>query len=166
MGIGGFKIYGSWFLMGVWSQGWLPVAAVISYYVQTVLLVSPLAFGSSPIISPASIDNFYSQVSSTIYTGSTLMSATPIITLSLLTGSVYTMTSLAGRATGTGRDYMDTSHNDGNATNLTKRTLHARRSRRRDCHSRTQTRYGGQRCDVCDESWRTCASCRRFQHRR
>ena len=119
MGIGGFKIYGSWFLMGIWSQGWLPVAAVISYYVQTSFWSRLLAFASSQIISPASIDNFYTQVSSTIYTGSTLISATPIITLSLLTGSVYTMTSLAGRSTGTGRDYMDTSHNDGDASNLT-----------------------------------------------
>ncbi|CAN7776456.1 conjugal transfer protein TraG N-terminal domain-containing protein [Caballeronia sp. LjRoot31] len=119
MGIGGFKIYGSWFMMGVWSQGWLPVAAVISYYVQTSFWSRLLAFASSPIISPASIDTFYTQVSSTIYTGSSLMSATPIITLTLLTGSVYAFTNLAGRATGTGRDYMDTSHNDGNASDLT-----------------------------------------------
>ena len=119
MGIGGFKIYGSWFMMGVWSQGWLPVAAVISYYVQTSFWSRLLAFASSSIISPASIDTFYTQVSSTIYTGSSLMSATPIITLTLLTGSVYAFTNLAGRATGTGRDYMDTSHNDGNASDLT-----------------------------------------------
>lgn len=118
MGVGGFKIYAAWFLMGIWSQGWLPVATVLSYYVQTSFWSRLLAFASSPTMSPASIDNFYTQVSSTIYAGSTMIGATPIITLSLLTGSVYTLTSLAGRATGTGRDYMDTDRNDGNAYNL------------------------------------------------
>lgn len=118
MGVSGFKIYAAWFLMGIWSQGWLPVATVLSYYVQTSFWSRLLAFASSPTMSPASIDNFYTQVSSTIYAGSTMIGATPIITLSLLTGSVYTLTSLAGRATGTGRDYMDTDRNDGNAYNL------------------------------------------------
>jgi conjugal transfer mating pair stabilization protein TraG len=119
MGLGGYKIYGAWFLMGVWSQSWLPVAAVLSYYVQTTFWNRLLAFASSSTMSPASIDNFYTQVSSTIYTGSTMIAATPIITLSLLTGSVYTMSMLAGKATGTGRDYMDTDRAAGDAYDLT-----------------------------------------------
>ncbi len=119
MGWGGFKIYGSWLIMGIWSQSWLPIAAVLSYYIQITFWDRLLAFASSSTMSPASIDNFYTQVSSTIYTGSTMIAATPIITLSLLTGSVYTMSMLAGKATGTGRDYMDTDRAAGDAYDLT-----------------------------------------------
>jgi len=119
MGLGGYKIYGAWFMMGVWSQSWLPVAAVLSYYIQITFWNRLTAFASSSTMSPASIDNFYSQVSNAIYTGSTMIAATPIITLSLLTGSVYTMSMLAGKATGTGRDYMDTDRAAGDAYDLT-----------------------------------------------
>lgn len=119
MGWGGFKIYGSWLIMGIWSQSWLPIAAVLSYYIQITFWDRLLAFASSSTMSPASIDNLYTQVSSTIYTGSTMIAATPIITLSLLTGSVYTMSMLAGKATGTGRDYMDTDRAAGDAYDLT-----------------------------------------------
>ncbi|NEX63408.1 conjugal transfer protein TraG N-terminal domain-containing protein [Noviherbaspirillum galbum] len=107
MGLAGFKVYGSWLLFGVWSQSWLPIAALVSYYVESDFWRRLQDLKLSGQMALPYIDQFYDQATTVLYTGSTLMSAVPIITLSLISGSMYAMTNLAGKSTGTDRDYVD-----------------------------------------------------------
>jgi len=130
MGTNGIKIYGSWLLFGLWSQSWLPLATLVSYYTEYSFWQRLTDLGNTSQLAPVNISRFFDQVSSVIYTGSVMMSSVPIITLSLLSGSVVAMSSLAGKATGTDRDYGDSgqfggteSGRDANVTGLTKATL-------------------------------------------
>jgi conjugal transfer mating pair stabilization protein TraG len=106
MGVAGFKIYGSWLLFGVWSQSWLPIASLISYYVESNFWRRMEDLRHAGKLSIVGMDTLFDQLASVLYTGSTMMSAVPIITLSLISGSMVAMSSLAGKATGTDRDYV------------------------------------------------------------
>jgi conjugal transfer mating pair stabilization protein TraG len=106
MGLAGFKIYGSWLLFGVWSQSWLPIAALISYYVESNFWRRMEDLRSAGKLSLIGMETLFDQLANVLYTGSTMMSAVPIITLSLISGSMVAMSSLAGKATGTDRDYV------------------------------------------------------------
>jgi conjugal transfer mating pair stabilization protein TraG len=105
MGLAGFKIYGSWLLFGVWSQSWLPIASLISYYVESNFWRRLEDLRSAGKLSILGVEPLFDQLANVLYTGSTMMSAVPIITLSLISGSMVAMSSLAGKATGTDRDY-------------------------------------------------------------
>jgi hypothetical protein len=103
MGMAGFRVYGSWLLFGVWSQSWLPIANLISFYMMSSFWSRLAEFQSAKMFGCQNIEHFYHQVASVIYTGSSMMASVPIITLSLISGSMVAMSSLAGRATGGGR---------------------------------------------------------------
>jgi hypothetical protein len=103
MGMAGVRVYGSWLLFGVWSQSWLPVANLISFYMMSAFWSRLAEFQSANMFGCQNVEHFYHQVASVIYTGASMMASVPIMTLSLISGSMVAMSSLAGRATGGGR---------------------------------------------------------------
>lgn len=107
MGMGGLKIYGSWLLFGTWSQSWLPIASIVSYYTETSFWGRLQDLRLTGQLSLSHMDAFYAEIANVLYTGSTMMSSVPIITFALLSGSAFAMTSLASKGTGTDRDYGD-----------------------------------------------------------
>lgn len=102
----GIKMITGLFVFGVWTQTWMPIAAVINYMIQ---LQTQYAFSAFPA-SGMTMENymqFYSILTMKLGMASTLMSMVPIISFSLLTGSVMALTSLANGMNA--KDYVDES---------------------------------------------------------
>lgn len=112
VGWAGLKLILSWFLFGVWTQSWLPVAAVINFYIQqsvkdaftNKLLVTQAA---GDLFTPAYFQMVYMTLADKLAMASNMLAATPLITLSLLTGSVFSLTSLANKTAGAGGGQFD-----------------------------------------------------------
>ena len=106
-GIHGVKVIGSFLIFGVWTQSWMPVAAVINYYIQ---MQEPSAINSLAQISPAGMGmgvsmSFYDNISLKISLASHLLASTPMITMAIISGSMYSLTQLAKG----GSDHIDQS---------------------------------------------------------
>jgi len=102
--LGGFGIqlavkYGQ---MLLWTQLWMPVLAIINLFLHMAASREMASYS----MDTAGISTFYTLSRSSdilenwIATGGMLAAATPILTLVLVTGSSYAMTSLAGRMQG------------------------------------------------------------------
>lgn len=107
MGASGIKLVASYLVFGLWTQTWMPTAAIISYYAQTSFFSKVSTLRHNGVLSPEHIDRFYQDLASTMATSGTFMAATPMITLSLLTGSIYGLVSLANKAGGNGAAYLN-----------------------------------------------------------
>lgn len=107
-GLGALKIYIGYFLLGFWTQTWMPMAAAISYYAQTSFfsLVTD-AKNQGSLLTPLGVDHFYDQVSNSMATAGSMMAASPLLMLAILSGSIFALTGLANRATGSGGQYID-----------------------------------------------------------
>ena len=102
--LGGFGIqlavkYGQ---MLLWTQLWMPVLAIINLFLHMAASREMASYG----MDTAGIMTFYNLsrasdiMENWIATGGMLAAATPILTLILVSGSSYAMTSLAGRMQG------------------------------------------------------------------
>ncbi|AJY53233.1 conjugal transfer protein TraG N-terminal domain-containing protein [Halomonas sp. KO116] len=102
--LGGFGIqlavkYGQ---MLLWTQLWMPVLAIINLFLHMAASREMASYS----MDTGGISTFYALSRSSdilenwIATGGMLAAATPILTLVLVTGSSYAMTSLAGRMQG------------------------------------------------------------------
>lgn len=106
MGAKGIKLLGSYMMFGIWTQSWLPFATVLNFYIQQKVNTDSARFGAnSPELSAAGYQAFYESVSINLAIASDLMAATPLITLALLSGSIFALTGVANRLSG--RDYYD-----------------------------------------------------------
>lgn len=110
MGAKGIKLLGSYMLFGVWTQSWLPFATIIHFYIQVKTSTDLARFGASrELVTGASYQEFYQQISLSLASASDLLAATPIMTLALLSGSIFALTGVATRMSG--RDHYDESVN-------------------------------------------------------
>lgn len=106
MGAKGIKLLGSYMMFGVWTQSWLPFATVLNFYIQQKVNADSARFGiNSPELTAAGYQAFYESVSINLAIASDLMAATPLITLALISGSIFALTGVANRLSG--RDYYD-----------------------------------------------------------
>jgi hypothetical protein len=106
LGAKGLKLLGSYMMFGIWTQSWLPFATILNFYIQQKVSYDSARFGvNSPELSAAGYQAFYESVSLNLGIASDLMAATPLITLALLSGSVFALTGVANRLSG--RDYYD-----------------------------------------------------------
>jgi len=106
LGAKGLKLLGSYFMFGIWTQSWLPFATILNFYIQQKVAYDSARFGvNSPELTAAGYQAFYESVSLNLGIASDLMAATPLITLALLSGSVFALTGVANRLSG--RDYYD-----------------------------------------------------------
>jgi conjugal transfer mating pair stabilization protein TraG len=107
----GLNVLTKYLIFGVWTQTWLPFAAIINYIiqVQTVDELRRVAVASTDLagkaLTPAVLNPFYEVLSTKLAVASEMLAATPLITLALMTGSVFGLVSMAQRMSG--RDYVN-----------------------------------------------------------
>lgn len=93
------KILPNYMLFGVWTQSWLPVAAIINHFIQRQ--VKDVASVGILDVDGISLRNgvaFYDLLSTKIAMASDLLAATPIVSFALISGSAMGLTHLANRA--------------------------------------------------------------------
>jgi hypothetical protein len=100
----GFKVYGSWILLGVWSGSFLVMVTIIDYWARrTVQVRFTEQFEASTTMNALSLPGLgglYNHVADALTTANQFMTAAPLILLALLTSSIYPMAALAGRLAG------------------------------------------------------------------
>ena len=104
----GMKVVGSYFLFGAWTQSWTPVAAIINYYMQ--MLAGQAAWAAGQTANGLVIQNehmFYEALGMKIALGANMLAATPILTMALLSGSMFALTSTVSAIAG--KDKVDES---------------------------------------------------------
>lgn len=97
----GLKIIGSYFLFGAWTQSWTPVAAIINYYMQ--MLAGQAAWAAGQTAHGLVIQNehmFYEALAMKVALGANMLAATPMLTMALLSGSMFAMTSTVSAIAG------------------------------------------------------------------
>lgn len=99
------KVFGSYILFGIWTQSWMPVAAIINYYIQLQAQQATMVLTSAQALSMVNLHDFEDAISLNIGLGSQMLAATPIITMSIISGSIFAMTKIAGDIGG--RDRFD-----------------------------------------------------------
>jgi conjugal transfer mating pair stabilization protein TraG len=101
----GIKILLAYLLFGIWSQTWLPFAAVINFIIQVMVgdEMSRMLAASPNGLTIAVNAEFYDMISTKLAMASDMLGAVPVISLALLTGSVFGLTAVAQRWSG--RDY-------------------------------------------------------------
>ncbi|WP_321812832.1 conjugal transfer protein TraG N-terminal domain-containing protein [Burkholderia sp. BCC1985] len=107
-GLAAVRIYVMYFLFGLWTQTWMPIAAIISYYTQVSF--NSMIRGSrvsGMMFAPSQIDHLYDNVANMLASSGSMMASAPLISFSVLTGSIFAMTSLATRSSGNGEAYVD-----------------------------------------------------------
>ncbi|QMI49759.1 conjugal transfer protein TraG N-terminal domain-containing protein [Burkholderia sp. MBR-1] len=107
-GLAAVRIYVMYFLFGLWTQTWMPIAAIISYYTQVSF--NSMIRGSrvsGMMFAPSQIDHLYDNVANMLASSGSMMASAPLISFSVLTGSIFAMTSLANRSSGNGEQYVD-----------------------------------------------------------
>ncbi|UTH76819.1 conjugal transfer protein TraG N-terminal domain-containing protein [Chromobacterium sp. IIBBL 290-4] len=105
LGLQGIQLLARYLLFGVWVYSWLPGAAIVNAYVQLSMReqLANLAHGTADpmaLFTPEALRDFHAQVDAMLGMADTLFTATPMITMMLLTGSLYGMAQLAQRAGG------------------------------------------------------------------
>lgn len=103
----GLQILTKYLLFGIWTQTWLPFATVINYIAQMLVEndLAKFARMHPDGFNLATDIEFYNLLSTKLGVTSDLLAATPVISLAILTGSIFSLTSLAQRWTG--KDYAD-----------------------------------------------------------
>ncbi|WP_420213491.1 conjugal transfer protein TraG N-terminal domain-containing protein (plasmid) [Burkholderia aenigmatica] len=101
VGLAAFRIYLTYLLFGMWTQSWMPCAAIISYYIQVSwqnMITGSRMQGA--LFAPSQIDTLYNQTANMLASAGSLMAEAPLIMLIVMTGSMFALTSLANRANG------------------------------------------------------------------
>ena len=115
MGWSGIRVLGSYLLFAAWVNSWLPLNSAIAYYMLQSYnnrmreLIMTISASDNPlqVYSPAVIQSIFDGTQDMLASSSTMMASTPLIMLSLLSGSVYGLVQLAQRANMVGKDYVD-----------------------------------------------------------
>jgi hypothetical protein len=101
-------VVGSYFLFGAWVQSWTPVAAIINYYTQMLAGQAAYAAGlTAPGLTITNEHMFYDALGMKIALGANMLAATPILTMALISGSMFAMTGTVSAITG--KDKVDES---------------------------------------------------------
>ena len=107
VGVRGLKIAGSYLMFGIWTQTWLPVAAMVNFYLQVQVEreVSRAKASGVSMFTPEGMYTFYDMLSTKVAMAGDMMASVPLISLGLMSGSMYAVTSIAQRMGG--KDYYD-----------------------------------------------------------
>jgi conjugal transfer mating pair stabilization protein TraG len=89
------QILGGYIMFAVWTQSWLPTAVVINYIInmQATEALSKIADHG---VNALNVTDFYETVATKIGLASELFAMTPMLTMALLSGSVYGLTQVSG----------------------------------------------------------------------
>ena len=112
MGVAGLKIWGAYLLFAAWINSWLPTAGAISAYMlhnytnqveriaaaaQSDALTSGGAFKIPSLLLPGGLNDFIFSTTNMLASASTLLSMVPMITLAIISGSIYGLVGVAQR---------------------------------------------------------------------
>ncbi|MBN6744937.1 conjugal transfer protein TraG N-terminal domain-containing protein [Acidithiobacillus ferrooxidans] len=133
MGVQGLPMLGKYMIFGAWTESWIPVAQIINDYIQqtTNQLYANIqtAAAATSITTPgggtmtmsatssANIPMILTHAMNALSMADMMMSATPIITLVLLTGSYFALTQLGSKISG--NDVVDKNMSESTPTNGT-----------------------------------------------
>lgn len=93
----GPQIFGAYLLLGLWVVSWLPVAYMVNYYIDLSFRQSVAQLGGSgATFNLSQVYSLYRVSADKISVASDLMGAVPVLTMAVLTGSIYAMTKVAG----------------------------------------------------------------------
>lgn len=102
-GAGALPLYIKYLGFGVWTSSWLPFAAVIQMYIQSNVADKLVAIqNGTGVLTPASLNAQFDVLGTRLALASDLLAATPMVSLALLSGSIYSLSSLAGKWNGQG----------------------------------------------------------------
>lgn len=105
-GAQGLGILVKYMFFGIWCQTWLPFAVVINY-IGEVMVKSEflrLAAAAPDGLNPATVPAFYDALSVKLAVISDMLAAVPLISMALLSGSIYGLTKIASNM---GKDKVD-----------------------------------------------------------
>ncbi|CAM5558695.1 conjugal transfer protein TraG N-terminal domain-containing protein [Eoetvoesiella caeni] len=83
-----------------WIQLWLPILSIINLYISTAAAGEMSVYDDTNMTSMYALSGINDVLQNWIATGGMLAAATPVISLFVVTGSTYAMTSIAGRIGG------------------------------------------------------------------
>lgn len=102
LGAPGISLFSRYLLLAVWIQLWMPVLAVTNLYI-TIAASSDLqriASGGTDPLTIVGLDSVWTETASWLAFGGSMVAATPLLTLILITGSYFALTRLTDRLAG------------------------------------------------------------------
>lgn len=99
IGAFGLGLVGKYFMVLAWIQLWLPCMSICNLYTMTGAR-SAMSTANSQGASFYALDTIFYQVSHWVGVGGMLFGATPMLSLFMITGSMYAFTTLANRLQG------------------------------------------------------------------
>lgn len=112
LGLFGMGLFFKYILLLIWVQMWLPTMAVANMFIMSAATRQMTALGTGYLASQPNMNNANGSLSFYMYdgmigiakdwvaTGAMFQAATPLLSLIIITGSVYALTSLTGRMAG------------------------------------------------------------------
>lgn len=95
------SVFGSYILFGIWAQSWLLVVAPIQSYIQTsVVDEMNRIVATSHGVTMANMMAVYQELSTKLALAGDLMANSQMLSLALLSGSIYAMTGMVGKWSG------------------------------------------------------------------
>lgn len=104
-GAGSIGLYIKYLGFGVWTSSWLPFSAIIQMYIQNNVADKLMSIQAKHpgVLTPATFDATFNDIIGTrLALASDLLAATPMLSLALLSGSIYSLSSLANKWNGQG----------------------------------------------------------------
>lgn len=94
-------VFGSYILFGIWSQSWLIVVAPIQSYVQTSVITDmSKIMATSRGMTMGNASAVYESLSTKLALASDLMANSQMLSLALLSGSIYALTGMVSKWSG------------------------------------------------------------------
>ena len=88
------KMLAGYIMFGAWTQSWMPIAAVINYMIQVQIQEAAAQLGTNGV-TMANWASFYQLLEMKLSVANSLLASTPMLTMALLSGSVYGLTKVA-----------------------------------------------------------------------
>jgi hypothetical protein len=104
------QILGGYIMFAISTQAWLPTAMIINFIInmQTTSAIAQVASGG---VTVENVHEFYNVLATKIGLASELFASVPLISMALLSGSIYGLTQMAGKM-GTQREGLNENNND------------------------------------------------------
>lgn len=102
-GMRAFSIVFTYLMFGIWTQSWMPCAAIISYYTQ--ISYQNMISGSrvsGMMFAPSNIERLYDRTADMLASAGSMMAEAPLIMMAVMSGSMFALTSLANKANASG----------------------------------------------------------------
>jgi conjugal transfer mating pair stabilization protein TraG len=102
LGSAGVALFGRYVLLALWIQLWMPVLAISNLYISIAAAsdLQRLATGGTDPLSLVGLDSVWTETASWLAFGGLMVAATPLLSLILVTGSYFALTSLTNRLSG------------------------------------------------------------------